>query len=708
MKTLCVPYLENPKGARVQRLLYRCTRPGHGNGDVHPSLSINTKKDVWMCGPCNAGGTPWRLAAFLAGLDRANKAVVTAWLKEHGLLKGGARQGRNDDVPRSLAKTHDFVKAYDYVDEHGRLLYQNVRFAPKDPGKDKKTFLPRYRNDDGKWTWKALPLEQRTIYNLPDVLSAEVVFWVEGEKDASTGTSLGFVATTSGSSTSWQDRFAEYFVGRNVVVFVDADKPGRDHAVKVARGLYGKAQAIKVIEFSDAGDLTKWIERGHTKEELIELIEAVPEWKPEVIAGAELLMEVYHFVRRFVSLSEHQARVVALWIVHTHVIDSADTTPYLAVTSAEKQCGKTRLLEVMATVVANPWLTGRVTAAVLYRKTDAEHPTLLLEESDAAFGGEKEYAEAVRGILNTGHDRDGVASACVGQGAEMSYKDFSTFCPKAIAVIGKLPDTVADRSIPIRLKRAARGERIERWRRRKMRPEADALRGKIETWCSGIMGALRKAEPPLPEELSDRQQDGAESLLAIADLAGGNWPDVARTGLVQICAEARQADDSIGVRLLVDIKLVFGSKAVDKLFSAELASALAEIETSPWAEWSRGKAMTANQLARQLKKFDIGPHSVRIGDRATSGYELEDFEDAFKRYLAPNMASKVPQRPQPNASAGSGNFSKVPHSSDVGVQKREIVNTGAGCGSVGDKRPITGGGHEDADGGQAKPEGLEV
>ena len=101
------------------------------------------------------------------------------------------------------------------------------------------------------------------------------------------------------------------------------------------------------------------------------------------------------------------------------------------------------------------------------RRTRAQsrrrRPTLLLDESDAAFKGEKEYAEALRGLLNTGHRRGGKSTVCVGQGAELSYKDFSTYCAKAIAGIGKLPDTVADRSLPIRLERRAPGEQAERF-----------------------------------------------------------------------------------------------------------------------------------------------------------------------------------------------------------------------------------------------------
>ena len=181
---------------------------------------------------------------------------------------------------------------------------------------------------------------------------------------------------------------------------------------------------------------------------------------------ATVLTKVEHFIRRYVVLNDDQAVAVTLWVAHTHVLDAADCTPYLQVTSATARAGKTRLLETAEPLVARPWLTGRTSAAALVRKTDALSPTLLLDESDAAFGGDKENAEALRGILNTGYRRSGRTTLCVGQGANLTFKDFSTFGPKAIAGIGQLPSTVTDRAIPIELKRRTKDEPVERFRER--------------------------------------------------------------------------------------------------------------------------------------------------------------------------------------------------------------------------------------------------
>jgi len=299
-------------------------------------------------------------------------------------------------------------------------------------------------------------------------------------------------------------------------------------------------------------------------------------------------------------------------------------------------------LEVLETIVLNPWLTGKVSAAVLSRKIDAVAPTLLLDESDAAFGGDKEYAEALRGVLNTGYKRSGKASCCVGQGNALTYKDFSTFGPKAIAGIGKLPGTVADRSIPIRLKRAPRGQKISRWRPKLVAEEAEHLKTQI-TECFGVdevCEKLRAMRPPLPENLSDRQQDVAEPLLCIADFVGGEWPARARKALTEIFAEPGSQDDSNGVTLLRDIWGIFEELQYECISSQDLADKLAAIEGSPWGEWHNGKPISKIQLARQLKRFEIAPDQHWQHDKNIRGYLKKDFADAWSRYLPEAEAKK--------------------------------------------------------------------
>jgi hypothetical protein len=409
---------------------------------------------------------------------------------------------------------------------------------------------------------------------------------------------------------------------------------------------------------------------------------------PAPIDGAAILDSVAAFIRRFVVVSNSQKIVLALWEAHTHCFDAAVCTPYLSITSAEKESGKSRLLDVLALLAANPWRTGGVTKAVLVRKIERDRPTLFLDETDPAFNGDKEFAEALRGVLNNGYCQGGVYSCCVPHGKEIELKDFSVFCPKALAGIGKLPDTVASRSIPIRMKRAARGETYERYRRREVLPEAGSLFGKLFQWCKSL--DLVDARPALPDELSDRQWDVVEPLLAIADAAGGEWPAMARHALVELCSEGRVQDDSIGMQVLRDIRQVFIDKDVDRISSNELAEALVGIETSPWAEWSNGKPISKAKLARLLGKFGITPGNIRQPDgKVPKGYHRDDFTDSWERYLPQD----TPQSPSTPLSKGynattrintsdSADFDSATGQERSGSENGENPNKNAPCSVV--------------------------
>jgi hypothetical protein len=363
---------------------------------------------------------------------------------------------------------------------------------------------------------------------------------------------------------------------------------------------------------------------------------------------AGTLADIALLLRRYIVLTPSQAVACALWVAHTHALEAADTTPYIAITSPEKESGKTRTLEVLELLAARPWFTSRVTAAVLPRRIDKEQSTLLLDESDAAFGGDKEYAETLRGVLNSGYRRGGGYSVCVGQGANISYVTLSTFGAKAIAGLNKLPDTVASRSIPIRLRRRTRGELVEKFYRREAETVAEPIRLSIESLASFHVENLREARPEIPAQLSDRAADVWEPLLAIADLAGDIWPAHAREAAVELSTGALIEDDSLGVLLLADVKAVYEAAAVDRLSSASLVSALNDLAESPWGEWNKGKGLTQNRLAGLLRRFDVRSRTVRLHDETTpKGYRRDQFSDAWGRYLAPVPPSGSATPPQP-------------------------------------------------------------
>lgn len=138
--------------------------------------------------------------------------------------------------------------------------------------------------------------------------------------------------------------------------------------------------------------------------------------------------------------------------------------------------------------------------------------------------------------------------------------------------------------------------------------------------------------------------------------------------------------------MLADIRTVLDgdedTPSRDRIGSTELAEALSKIETSPWGEWSKGKPLTAAKLARLLSRFGIIPTTKRIaGSPNHRGYDREDFEDSWLRYL-PHTPFQNATTPQPATGAASSHFSECHTDFDVAVQKREIANIGAPCGGV--------------------------
>jgi hypothetical protein len=200
-----------------------------------------------------------------------------------------------------------------------------------------------------------------------------------------------------------------------------------------------------------------------------------------------------------------------------------------------------------------------------------------------------------------------------------------------LAGIGELPDTVADRAVSIRLLRKAPGETVARFKRREAHPAAEDLRARLLAWAEQALFGLADARPALPDELHDRAQDAVEPLLAIADLVAGGWPVRARAALVALFG-ADQTEESLGVRLLRDVRAAFDKERADKLGTARLLALLAEDEEAPWREW-RGSGLTPERLAKMLKPYGIRPKAIRLEESTPRGYQREQFHDAWLRYL---------------------------------------------------------------------------
>lgn len=377
---------------------------------------------------------------------------------------------------------------------------------------------------------------------------------------------------------------------------------------------------------------------------------------PVQVDGAALLEDVLQFLHRFVAYpNEHAAVAHALWIAHTHAMDAWESTPRIAFLSPEPGSGKSRALEVSELLVPRPVEAVNVTPAYLFRKVGSEEgrPTILFDEIDTVFGPlAKRDNEEIRGLLNAGHRRHGVAGRCVVVGKTVRTEEIPAFCSVAMAGLGSLPDTILTRSVIVRMRRRAPHEVIEPFRRRDRQPEGDLLRLRLERWATDHEGALAGARPAMPAEITDRDADVWEALLACADAADGAWPARGREAAVALVAESKRSTPSLGVRLLSDLRVVFGDAEAMK--TTEIIQKLCALDESPWGDL-KGKPIDARGLAHRLKPYGVSSHNKRNGDHVQKGYVRADLVDAWTRYLGAS-----PIEPATSATAATPGPSVAP------------------------------------------------
>jgi len=398
-----------------------------------------------------------------------------------------------------------------------------------------------------------------------------------------------------------------------------------------------------------------------------------------------VLDDVAAFVRRFVVVDQAQADTLALWAAHTYAVAAFDCTPYLAITSPEKRSGKTRLLEVLELVAYKALPAANISDAALFRSIDPPAkdnkkrppPTVLLDEVDAVFKSKER--EDLRGLLNAGFRR-GAKVRRMGGSRNTTLETFEVFCPKAFAGIGNcLPDTIVDRSITILLQRKTRDELVERFRRRDVAPLAEMLRDRLADWIEPQTDELHRLRPVLPEELDDRAQDIWEPLLAVAVLAGGDWPARAWKAALELSGNGAREEDSLTERLLRDIYTVWTNEVSPRLRTADLIDLLAEIEESQWGDW-KGKVITPQALSKLLRPHRIKTMPVRVDGETVRGYKREQFADAFSRVLGVAGVTSVTSE---SGSQAGGNASNARNAYPAGeavvlAEVEELVAEGVG------------------------------
>lgn len=375
----------------------------------------------------------------------------------------------------------------------------------------------------------------------------------------------------------------------------------------------------KIIKFKKAEDILAAIEEENS------MFPQVEPWDT-LVAASELLQELTTTFKRFAILPEHADTALALWIIFTYFIEQVGVSPLLAISSPEKQCGKTTVLDVLIRLVCKALPASNISSSCIFRTIELWKPTLIIDEADTFIA----ESEELRGILNSGHTRP-TAFVIRAVGDDHTPTQFSTWGAKAIALIGHLPETLHDRSIVVQLRRKLITEKVEKLRYADGQIFID-LQRKLVRFAQDNVESIKNARPSLPNNISDRAADNWEPLLAIAGLAGEEWLIKANNAALVLSSQDQDAN-SKGADLLNDIRQVFEEENKLKISSKKLIDLLCKDEEMPWPTWNRGKPLTERQLARLLKPYDIHSKTVRLAEGASKGFEKDQFIDTWKRYL---------------------------------------------------------------------------
>lgn len=388
---------------------------------------------------------------------------------------------------------------------------------------------------------------------------------------------------------------------------------------------------LKAPPISSSKETKKLAKSTHNQGNLLNF--SSPEPWPDLVDGPQLLEQIISVIKTYMVMDDGCPDATALWIMHSYLLDAFTHSPRLAITSPEKGCGKTTLSDILADLTPRALATANTTPAAIFRAIEHVRPTLLIDEADTFLS----KSDDLRGILNSGH-RKATAYVLRTVGDEHEPRRFSTWAATAIAMIGDLPDTLADRSIPICLRRRMQHEKISSFRSGRS-PEVKEICSKATRWAQDNFEIISQSDPIMPEGLYNRSADNWAPLLAIADQIGGEWPQKARDIALKL-SQQKNPQSSIAIMALTDIRDIFNSLDTDKIPSGKLLSEMKKLIGRPWNEDERGRELSPNRLALILKPFGIFTENMRIKDekgedKVIKGFRRSAFELTWKQYLPP-------------------------------------------------------------------------
>jgi putative DNA primase/helicase len=346
---------------------------------------------------------------------------------------------------------------------------------------------------------------------------------------------------------------------------------------------------------------------------------------PNPVNTKTLLADVMAQLRRYMVVTDEQAVAITLWVAFAWLHDFAVYSPILVFKSAEPDSGKTNACGVLRFLTPRAYSAAEMSGPSLFRFVDRVRPTLIIDDADRLLQRKPDLAH----IINVGWTL-GTLIPRVGPDGEIVW--FNPFCPKILAGVKLLlPKATMTRTIIIEVLTKLPSEKVEEF---SFVDDArfHELRRKLLRWSTDNAAALKAASPELPPGFNNRLAMNWRLQLAVADLAGGDWPKRARAAAVKL--DNKREELSEGIRLLAALHPMFTVE--EELTSETIEKRLTADPLGDWANFRERAPITQRQIAVLLKPYGIHPvvlHPTKRADFSPRGYRRSQFADAFARHL---------------------------------------------------------------------------
>jgi len=366
--------------------------------------------------------------------------------------------------------------------------------------------------------------------------------------------------------------------------------------------------------------------------------EAVP--ATECLPLSDILESIKTVIHKHVILDDGVSSALALWVVHTYVYTAREAVAYVAIESPEKRCGKSTLISVLSAMACRPIVASNITSGAIFTAIEEHSPTLFIDEADTFLAGNS----AMRGILNCGNTirtafvlrsvatrlrRSATGEATEG-GKAVSRKRvvrYSCYCPKVVALIGTVPETIADRSIVVRMERKNTTQTVLPLSQLDV-AEITAQCARFAKDCAYL---VERHEIVRIEGINDRAADTYEPLAVLAEIAGGEWPG--RLAAAAQSLESPLAKVASGSELVLAVLSAFAMRGADKMFTRNLVQEINQSGRDVNLACFGGRPANEFSLAKALRCYGIRPKAIRIGCDVSKGYCVADFRGAREKYV---------------------------------------------------------------------------